>query len=268
MPIDLKNNIALIASAEVENICSWFLKKNNLNYFLYDRTYDDGHRFTLCNHSDWTNHYYQYDYQNIGKFERHSSCYQNCFVLWDWWTKDSHSHKIMKISADSFDICHGLTLVKCGSNYFDTFNFATNKNNFFINEFYLSNIDLFENFSLYFLEQSKSLIRKANKDLYFVEYKNIDFYSEHPDTLLNTGKLNLLNLYNKPILSYRELNCVNWLLKGKTVSEVAMILDISTRTAEKHLISIKEKLNCRTMFQLGNKISALGLDNFLSLMKL
>lgn len=267
MPIDLKNNIALTASTHVENICNWFLKKNNLNYFLYDRTYDNGYRFSLCNRSDWTNHYYQYDYQNVGKFERHSSCYKNCFVLWDQWNQNCDSHLVMKVSTDSFNISHGLTLVKCGTNYFDTFNFATTKDNYSANEFYLSNINLFENFSLYFLDQAKSLIKKADSDLYFVEYDDIDFYSEYSDTLLNAGKLKILDIYNKPILSNRELNCVNLLLQGKTVNELAVLLNISSRTAEKHLIHIKEKLDCKTMFQLGNKISAFGLDKFLSLIQ-
>jgi DNA-binding CsgD family transcriptional regulator len=61
------------------------------------------------------------------------------------------------------------------------------------------------------------------------------------------------------LLSQRELECIQWLYKGKTVPEIALILNISKRTAEKHILNIKNKLQCYTLLQLGAKLFELGL---------
>src|SRR5689334_18575062 len=99
MPIDLRNNISLTASADIKNMCSWFFKKNNLTYFLYGRFYGDGRRFNLSNRDDWVAHYYQRDYPNIAKLEKHPTCYHSCYVLWDDWDKNCISYSnVMKIA--------------------------------------------------------------------------------------------------------------------------------------------------------------------------
>ncbi|MCL5260391.1 MAG: helix-turn-helix transcriptional regulator [Gammaproteobacteria bacterium] len=53
-------------------------------------------------------------------------------------------------------------------------------------------------------------------------------------------------------LTSREKECIYWLFNGKTVPEIALILNASKRTIEKHIISIKNKFACYTLFQLGN----------------
>lgn len=58
------------------------------------------------------------------------------------------------------------------------------------------------------------------------------------------------------MLTAREKECAYWLFCGKTIPEIALILEISKRTVEKFIINIKEKFNCCTLFQLGNTLSA------------
>jgi len=52
-------------------------------------------------------------------------------------------------------------------------------------------------------------------------------------------------------LTPREKECAYWLFYGKTVPEIALILNVSKRTIEKFIVNIKEKFNCYTLFQLG-----------------
>jgi DNA-binding CsgD family transcriptional regulator len=63
---------------------------------------------------------------------------------------------------------------------------------------------------------------------------------------------------SKIYLSKKEIECVNWMIKGKSASEIAMILAISTRTVESHMNNIKIKLNCYKQFQLGYLIGKYG----------
>lgn len=266
MPIHLKNNTTLTATEDVKNIINFFLKKLKLTFFGYSRIYDDGYRFNLSNRDDWIEHYFLNDYQNKARLDRHPSCYYSGYILWDHWSKDYSNPQIVLKDLEDFNICHGLSIIKRYDNFCDGFDFGTTRYNHYINNFYLANIDLIESFCLYFLDQAKDLIKKADKDRFLVTYSDdVDIYSEYPDTLKHMNNLQLLNQYKKYPLTSRELTCVNWLIKGKTGRELAMILGISERTVEKHIISIKEKLECHTMFQLGNKVAKLGLDRFLKL---
>lgn len=56
---------------------------------------------------------------------------------------------------------------------------------------------------------------------------------------------------NTTHLSKRELECLDWIAKGKTAEMVAMILNISPRTIKAHVKNIKRKLGCFNYFQLG-----------------
>lgn len=60
---------------------------------------------------------------------------------------------------------------------------------------------------------------------------------------------------NEPPLSEREKECTRYILKGMSAKEIGRIMDISYRTAESHIASIKNKLNCQTRSQLIEKIS-------------
>lgn len=63
---------------------------------------------------------------------------------------------------------------------------------------------------------------------------------------------------SKMYLSKKEIECVNWMIKGKSSSEMAIILGISKRTIETHMNSIKRKLNCYKQFQVGYLIGKYG----------
>ena len=55
-------------------------------------------------------------------------------------------------------------------------------------------------------------------------------------------------------LTKREIECVNWLIKGKSACEISIILEISEKTVIRHLENIKKKLRCYKQFQLGYMI--------------
>lgn len=47
-------------------------------------------------------------------------------------------------------------------------------------------------------------------------------------------------------LTHREAEVLFWIMQGKRDSEIAIILDISTKTVSKHLERILSKLNVET----------------------
>lgn len=51
-------------------------------------------------------------------------------------------------------------------------------------------------------------------------------------------------------LTPREEECAIYLMQGSTLKEIAKALELSPRTVEFYLKNIKNKLNCRTKFQM------------------
>ncbi|PJD92879.1 MAG: hypothetical protein CK424_04740 [Legionella sp.] len=59
-------------------------------------------------------------------------------------------------------------------------------------------------------------------------------------------------------LSKKEIECIQWMIKGKSSAETATIMHISKRTVETHMNNIKRKLNCYKQFQIGYLIGKYG----------
>lgn len=59
-------------------------------------------------------------------------------------------------------------------------------------------------------------------------------------------------------LSAKEMECLFYLIRGKTMREIAHLLYLSPRTIEFHIEKIKEKLGCRCKSELIEKAIATG----------
>ena len=57
-------------------------------------------------------------------------------------------------------------------------------------------------------------------------------------------------------LSKRQYDCLIHLIHGKTTKEIARILDLSTRTVESYIETLKIKLNCYSKAQLIDKLQS------------
>jgi DNA-binding CsgD family transcriptional regulator len=69
--------------------------------------------------------------------------------------------------------------------------------------------------------------------------------------------------FKKNIFSQRELECLFFLLRGKTAKTIAKMLLISHRTVEDHCEQIKFKLECQTKSEVIEKAISLGFFNIL-----
>ncbi len=69
-------------------------------------------------------------------------------------------------------------------------------------------------------------------------------------------------------ISKRQLECLYYLIRGKSSSEVGAILALSKRTVETHIENIKTKLNCKTKSQIIEKAISKGFLNFIPRMLL
>ena len=70
----------------------------------------------------------------------------------------------------------------------------------------------------------------------------------------NSLRQSQLTQNHQPIISKREYECLECLLKGMTAKETGLRLHISQRTVESHIGSIKQKFHCDTVMQLMSKL--------------
>lgn len=67
---------------------------------------------------------------------------------------------------------------------------------------------------------------------------------------INQFEYELINSGHYEGLSQREIECLFFLIRGKSAKETARLLNISYRTVEHHIDHIKNKLNCRSKSEL------------------
>jgi DNA-binding CsgD family transcriptional regulator len=71
---------------------------------------------------------------------------------------------------------------------------------------------------------------------------------------LKKSHANSINQYG---LSKRQIQCLHYLMENNSIKEIARKLELSPRTVEHYLESVKCKLNCRTRIELIKKASQL-----------
>jgi DNA-binding CsgD family transcriptional regulator len=118
----------------------------------------------------------------------------------------------------------GLIIIKKFKDYYDLFNFATQENDQNILNHYINNLGIFENFINYFYGNNlASILIHHNKEI------------------------------SKLDLAEEEIEYITYALLGKTIEEIAFILNCSRIIVKEHLEKIKTKFNDVKQFQLEYK---------------
>lgn len=96
-----------------------------------------------------------------------------------------------------------------------------------------------------------------------IDVSNIDFFKFYLKFHTFNTKLSakgveptsyvLTDFHNPLPLTEKQENCLFYLIRGKTIKEIAKFLKISPRTVECHLDAIKIKLNCQNKSEIIEK---------------
>ncbi len=265
-----KNHVSIKFAPYMLELSKEIFQRYGITGYVHTRMYHDYSRFTLTTDADWFNHAVEKGYYQYTRLDRHPSCYKSGYFLWDAWSKDCPSYQIVvKDAEDNYNGGRGFTILKAEKEWVDKFEFSSETRNYWINQFYLNNIDLLENFVSSYKERAKELIEFAHNNRFKFMF-DVDLSHEYSDTMLPSHILAALSSKDQdkkielyPSFTKRELECLNWLIKGKFVPDIAIILNRSHRTIEKFILTIKEKLDCYTLFQIGQKVSDIGLPKLL-----
>ena len=265
-----KNYISLSASSEIDQIISPIKNSIGIDYVLFIKELNDGSRFWVTNRGDWTECFYEQQLYQLSAFEDPTTAKIPGQYLWS----QLKGQEVFQIAKEQFNIAHGITITEKASNGFEFFHLATNKSNQNIINIYANHSEVFKKFFTYFKHNAKNLIKLSEKNKVEVPLPK-DKQNSHRDYLMSPkmSEIELNTLLNSLIcerftfsnnemetyLTRKEIECMQWLIKGKTCEEIATIMNLSKRTIETHVNRVKEKLNCYKQFQLGYLLGKAGL---------
>lgn len=227
-------------------MCEPYFKKLGLDHFNYIHRDTQGRVTYLCSNHNWLTHYLKKCYPKIGAFEQNIELSQYNWVLWNGLDADD---RIITDSKEITGVKYGIAIVNKEEDGFGFYNIGTVSSNPGIVNKYINEISQYENFITEFQEKCNGLIRTAKK------FK-LDLKPGLRTNLTNKPGYHFGNLY----FTQREFQCINYLVRGKTAGEIAIILNISKRTVETHIQNIKRKMNCFNQFRLGYLLGELGIN--------
>lgn len=255
-PIIFKQNHILYSSSnDIKQITKPLTDYFGITHFAYVRINPDLSRINLQTNVDWIEIFYQNVeryYQLNGLTEgRHWQSGYSLLELLD-------EQECLK-DAKTFNIGQGIVIAEHADNLTELVYLALpvcdSKNAKLIN--LLNNIDLIKKFILYFKEQADPIIRQAIKTPIILPFlkQEMTINNFGIDVFPREAFLESIDK-NFRLLSSRERQCIDLLLKGFTNKMTAKALNISPRTVESYLNEVKNKLGCTHKSQLVKKFLA------------
>jgi DNA-binding CsgD family transcriptional regulator len=235
------------------------LFKVNITTFAYFRFFENGRYLYLCNDLKWVEYCLQNVQDNntsLGLEIKHASTDNFYCFLWPTTPQDK-----LLTALYNFNIWHGLSIFKKLQDSVELWGFASAKENYFMPNFYVNNIEKLKDFTRLFNDKAKKLIDITDQSKLAI-YKNsiADSYNfndpyasrEFNKFILATDikKYPIIAQNREVFLSRRENQCLNYLSFGKTAKEIGKELNISNRSVELYLKNIKNKLSCDNKFEM------------------
>jgi DNA-binding CsgD family transcriptional regulator len=238
---------------EVDVICAPIFSSLQTKAFSFCRAYKDGGRVYFCNFSDWGEHVIKNDYLNTFSFKQEPVFEK--VSLWKFWPKQDRKYRqLIQDAEQSFSQNSGIALTHHYENHSDFFSLRgySAHSVYEANACYLNNLELIRRFTGYFLSKIDPLLRSAQKDqlLYSQHQSCLPIQGHQPESDTNHGYKELLSVFSQTQIfcegihvTPRQVECIVYMMLGKSSKEIARDLCISQRTVEAHISHLKSKLN-------------------------
>jgi len=235
---------------DIEQICQP-VKSLGIEYFSHVMIDENGQFSAIGTCPQYAELYLKKKYYNFD-FHRSPQHQDQRYIIWDNIPRDPKLNE-MHEDLKNFSLGHGFTIsyqdLKSCQHYY---HFAATLGNESINNSYLRNLDSLKMFILYFNEKINTNYElKKSHDIKIIMNKNDknNFHDENENKI--SLPINRIYFSYDVYLTLREFQCLHWLSKGKTIEEISLILSISARTMKIHISNMKNKLRCKSLFQLG-----------------
>lgn len=233
-------NLLFSSSKAVTNICHSLFEDSEVDYFGYERYYNEYHSIFLTTNPAAIKVYLSQDLypkqQELELFFEtgyHITFLSELMPLPAGASKyDEAKYRNNILMSKDHQINHRICFVHQYEAYNRICVFGSNTNSPRIFEYFINSIPVFESFIEYFEDIGANLINQYQKRSNILLPKYID-----NNLIIKKNKKN--NPYH---LTNREIECARLNTKGYTAKEIAERLQISHRTVEKHIYNTKEKI--------------------------
>ena len=289
--IALNKYPSFVKAPDVNLICEPLTSNSPIKVIEYSRVYLDGSRLELSNNQEITKNSI-ISCSNIIKHVYTPALipkYQRYLLMAPWVAKleNSASQILMdriNKQREKHEIGNEFRIIITHPTYTEMFHFYSDKNTINMENFYLNNINLLEQFILYFLDKAHDIINDVDKKKVIQPWRNsgssiimLDKYSnttqtvnkalEPSKTLPSQFSIKKFRFQSNGIdiyLTKREIDCMLQIIQNKSNKEIAECLFVSIRTVETHVSSLLNKTNSTSRRELVSFFSKRGLSRLIS----
>lgn len=259
MNISWKKHPMMQFGADMINIC-FPLKELGVDGFFFMRFFNNGNFIDLSTDLKWTDHFftrYFAEEYNFSTVQNHLAFDLNV----DLWSLDQ-GNEFYHDAKQNFNIKDGISITYQHKKYRDVFCFYIKNTNKLQSRHLISQLNLFKNFSEYFLYQACDLITDSEKQPLIMPKKYQEIFltpiDQHYTTNYSLAKNFLargseVHLDGFKVLSSQEKKCIYFASHGYSAGEIALNMNLSKRTVESYLNNARNKTGCRNIVELVSR---------------
>lgn len=258
-------NYSLDSKEKLSSISEVFLTPLGLTTFGYKRVYEDGRYMFLSTNKEWAQYHYQniHDHGTFFQTAMNNTCSQEFYRV--LWPANANDHFLQSLCH--FGMWHGINFYKKGEDYLELWTFSTSVDKENIRQNYINTLKYFEEFISHFNNKAQEIInvREPSK---LSKFKDTVSFGANDNLLSNANTYQFLSIRDKMkidkliikgltenvSLTKRETECGKLLSAGRGTKEIAKALDLSPRTVEFYINSIKEKTGFYSRAQIRDAI--------------
>lgn len=249
----LKSHPALNYAADLEAICAP-LQLLDIVYFSHVHIDVNNKMSGLGIVPEFFKLYFEKGYYNFDLHMAKPTLGEE-YIIWDSIERKEQSFSLHQ-DFMCFNQGHTFSIVINHDLGKECYHFATKLGNVRMNGEYLLLLDNLKKFIAYFKDKIADHKQLSEAYKLKIPLQQGEFLTEETSFNIESFKEKIKSNRTYPLvgegyLTQRELECLSWTAKGKTMEEIALILEVSARTIKAHIGAIKTKLGCANLFQLG-----------------
>lgn len=256
----------------IKKICQPLHQQFGVKHFWYSKTTPEGSYFSLASNPEMHDYYHSSNLHLHSPFFHNPAFLQPGFYFYNA-IKDDKFQESMNVCSLKHSMNFGGSMVYKARHEMIRYGYAFDASiKCDAQTIILNNLPLFQKFNEYFTNEAKTLINQIQDDVVDLPTVIGKAYNACPKGLepqltiaekcAFLEKLGLMRFNNIQQLSNRELEIVRHIHEGLSARLIANRLFISPRTVEKHIESIKNKLNCFTKADLCKMAKLLHSSGF------
>ncbi|MBY0500647.1 MAG: helix-turn-helix transcriptional regulator [Alphaproteobacteria bacterium] len=269
-PLDYNHSI----EDRLKQICAPLFNNFKITTFAYLKFLEDGKILHITTNHDWLTFYTKNNlFNDVNRYINEINNIPENGI--GYYLRTSAVSNNFNEVLEKFGLWHGMSIYMRYPKYTESWCFATLSDNHQISDLYLNHMNILEHFILYFKSKAFDLISHSDKNkLLSTNAHSFELIANKPideriqnffeNTKIDT--INLENLSTKFSISRRQAECIHHLAHGKSIKEIAKLLNLSPRTVESYIAIIKTKIGGSTKLDLLNFFSQLPdfvlLNNF------